>query len=450
MSSELVVRARGIGKRFVGYAKPHHRLLQAIDGRARGHHHVALEGIDLDVRRGETVGIVGRNGSGKSTLLQIVCGTLQASTGDLAVTGRVAALLELGAGFNPEFTGRENVYLNAALMGMARAEVDARLDGILAFADIGGFIDQPVRTYSSGMYVRLAFAVAISVEPDLLVVDEALAVGDEAFQRKCYARIEQLKAGGTAILFVSHSAATVVQLCDRAILLERGRKLLDGPPKPVVGQYQRLLYARDDQLAEVLAAMPAGAELSEESRIPGGLAASSPGPDDAAADDECFDPSLKSASVLEYASRGARIIDPHLENLQGERVNVLAAGRTYVYRYDVHIEVDAARVHFGMMVKSVSGIELFGMSSHRRGEAIPRLAAGTRLQVRFHFRASLLPGAYCLNAGCVGVDAEGEEVFLHRILDAVLFRVETRGMGFREMGYVDLSTPETAEWMTIA
>ena len=192
MSCDLAVGARGLTNLYRVYAKPHHRLMQALDPRdARRWHNEfhALRPLDLSIRRGETVGIVGRNGSGKSTLLQLICGTLAPTTGSLEVSGRVAALLELGAGFNPDFTGRENAYLNGSVLGMARAELDACFEDIAAFADIGEFMDQPVKSYSSGMYVRLAFAVAINVMPDILVVDEALSVGDEAFQRKCFARI---------------------------------------------------------------------------------------------------------------------------------------------------------------------------------------------------------------------------------------------------------------------
>lgn len=251
MSCEAAIRVRDLSKHFAMFERPQDRLKQMLVPRlqrAAGlapkryfQEFTALSGVSFEVARGETVGIVGRNGCGKSTLLQIVCGTLQPSSGTVEVNGRIAALLELGAGFNPEFTGRENVYMNAAILGLTRAQTDERFDEIARFADIGIFIDQPVKTYSSGMYVRLAFAVAISVDPDILVVDEALAVGDEAFQRKCFARIEQIRERGGTILFVSHAAQTVVQLCDRAILLDRGEVLLDGKPKIVVNQYQRFL-----------------------------------------------------------------------------------------------------------------------------------------------------------------------------------------------------------------
>lgn len=251
MHSDVAIRVSGIGKRFRRYDSQRARLLQLVRKQPLYREFTALEDVSFTVSKGETVAIVGRNGSGKSTLLQIICGTLTPSQGEVAVNGRVAALLELGAGFNPEFSGRENVYMNASVLGLDDAQTTARFAAIEAFADIGDFIDQPVKTYSSGMLVRLAFAVAINVEPQILVVDEALAVGDELFQRKCYAKIEEIKARGATILFVSHASNTVLSLCDRAILLEGGRKLTEGHPKRVIAHYQRLLNAPADKAALV-------------------------------------------------------------------------------------------------------------------------------------------------------------------------------------------------------
>ena len=261
MYSEPAISVRDLSKAFPIYSKPHHWLLQMVmpgpkDRWYREFH--ALRSISIDIFRGETVGIVGRNGSGKSTLPQLICGTLTPSSGEIQVNGRIAALLELGAGFNPEFTGRENVFLNATVLGLTHAEIVEKFDEIAAFADIGDFIDQPVKSYSSGMYVRLAFAVAINVEPEILVVDEALSVGDEGFQRKCFARIDAIRDSGATVLFVSHSASTVVDLCDRAILLDRGELLTSGTPRHVVSRYQKLLYAPADRAAKIREEIRAG------------------------------------------------------------------------------------------------------------------------------------------------------------------------------------------------
>jgi len=456
MSSEVAIRARGLGKTYRIYSRPHHRLAHTIfpeqTGRwAREFH--ALSGVDLAVHRGETVGIVGRNGSGKSTLLQIICGTLTPTAGELEVNGRIAALLELGAGFNPEFTGRENVFLNGAVMGLERREVQDRFDAIARFADIGDFIEQPVKTYSSGMYIRLAFAVAISSDPAILVVDEALSVGDEAFQRKCFARIEELKRGGCTILFVSHSAGSVVQLCDRAVLLDAGELLFTGSPKATVALYQRLLYApperRQALRQEILVEDPGRMEermLAADSAGEEGDRITFANPDGA----ERYDPGLKAASTVEYESRGARIIDPHLVNEAGERVNVLAPGRPYRYRYRVEFSLQARQVHFGMMIKSTTGVELFGMSSHAEGHAIESVALGSVCEVEFRFYSHFLPGAYFMNAGVIGKADGMVGGFLHRALDALMFKVEQPASDRRKAGFYDLAAePDASGWRQV-
>ena len=248
--NDIVINVNGVSKSFNIYDSPFDRLLENFFRRMEKHKKFhALRGITFKVRKGETVGIIGRNGAGKSTLLQIICGTLTPSSGNVDVAGRVAALLELGAGFNPEFTGGENVYMNATILGLKEEEIDERFDDIVEFADIGEYLDQPVKTYSSGMYMRLAFAVAINSNPDILIVDEALSVGDEAFQRRCFSRLLRIKDEGGTILFVSHSASLVVELCDRAVLLDRGELLLSGRPRMVVSKYHKLMYASDDRAA---------------------------------------------------------------------------------------------------------------------------------------------------------------------------------------------------------
>ena len=236
---DIAIRLRGIHKSYSLESRPWARLWQQLSGKGSEHHvHHALADVSLDVRRGEVVGIIGRNGAGKSTLLQIVCGVLQASRGERLVNGRIAALLELGAGFNPELTGRENVRLNGPLLGMSAAQIEAKLPGIVDFAGIGEFIDQPVRSYSSGMFVRLAFSMATSVEPDILIIDEALSVGDDAFARKSFERIMTLKDRGVTILFCSHSLFQVESLCQRALWLHDGRVAFDGAAAQAVVEYK--------------------------------------------------------------------------------------------------------------------------------------------------------------------------------------------------------------------
>lgn len=247
--ADAAIAVRSLRKVYQMYDRPVDRLKQLLLGRRGVQHYrefVALEEVSFELRRGEVLGLVGRNGAGKSTLLQAICGTLTPTSGSVTVNGRVAALLELGAGFNPEFSGRENIYLNAAVLGLSREQIDERYDAIVAFADIPGFIEQPVKTYSSGMYVRLAFAIATSVEPDILVVDEALSVGDGAFSRKSFDRIMQLKERGATILFCSHSTYQVEALCSRALWLEKGRVRMDGGASGVVDAYERSLEPVND------------------------------------------------------------------------------------------------------------------------------------------------------------------------------------------------------------
>ena len=244
-NAPVAIHVQGVGKCYQIYNNPADRLKQALF-RFRNKKYArdfwALRDVSLTVRKGESLGILGRNGSGKSTLLQIIAGTLAPTTGFAEVAGRVAALLELGSGFNPDFTGRENVYLNAAILGLNRAQIDERFDAIAAFADIGEFIDQPVKTYSSGMLVRLAFAVQVQVEPDILIVDEALAVGDALFQKRCYTRLEELRAKGVTLLFVSHSQESVRTLTSHAILLDKGRVVASGTSADVILEYRKLLH----------------------------------------------------------------------------------------------------------------------------------------------------------------------------------------------------------------
>ncbi len=431
MSSEVAIRARGVSKCYAIFKRPEDRLKQMLSfGRRKYYREFwAVRNIDLDVYRGETIGIVGRNGSGKSTLLQIICGTLAASAGELTVNGRIAALLELGAGFSPEFTGRENVFMNASILGLAREEIEMRFDSIAAFADIGSFIEQPVSTYSSGMSARLAFAVAINVDPDILIVDEALSVGDEAFQRKCFARIAQIKERGGTILFVSHSAGTVVELCDRAVLIDNGERLFTGVPKRVVALYQKLIYAPLERIAEIREEVRAldGREIEVDTAITE-LATEAVSVLRAIEDTAHYDEGLLPTSTIEYASLGARITDVRIEDLSGRRVNVLVHGHRYKYRYRVDFTEECFKIGFGMCIKTVSGVELAGQGSHALEDGLEVIRAGQSIDVAFEFYNLLLPGTYFGNAG-VASHVDGQALMLHRLLDAIMFRVKQFDLG---------------------
>jgi len=435
-SDDFAIRIQGLSKCFQIYEAPRDRLKQFIAPRLQRMVGVsskqyfqefwAINDVSFEVKKGETVGIIGRNGSGKSTLLQIICGTLTPTSGSVETRGRIAALLELGSGFNPEFTGRENVYMNAAVLGLSKDEVDARFDDIAAFADIGDFIEQPVKTYSSGMMVRLAFAVAINVEPEVLIVDEALSVGDELFQRKCYSRIEAIKNKGATILFVSHSASAVVELCDHAILLDAGEVIALGKPKRIVGIYQKLLYAplekREGILKEIRSHIQN--EYQESScELPEIQANINPEQEQVIAHAEFFDPNLVSQSTFEFESHGVRISNPQLKDLHGRHINHLVRGRKYKYSYQVRFEGPASWVRFGMLVKTMSGFPLGGaLTAPTLADSIAFIETGSDVSVSFSFYCHLNPGVYFLNAGAFG-SLNQEETVLHRIVDAVAFRV---------------------------
>ncbi|SEG66224.1 ABC transporter ATP-binding protein [Vibrio hangzhouensis] len=428
--SETVIKLDGISKSFHIYDKPIDRLLENFFSKSQRHRKFeALKNVSFEIKKGETVGLVGANGAGKSTLLQIICGTLTQTSGELGVSGRISALLELGSGFNPEFTGRENIYFFAAMQGMKKTEIERKINDILSFADIGEFVDQPVKTYSSGMYVRLAFAAAIHVEPDILVVDEALAVGDEAFQNKCYSRINALRDSGVTVLFVTHSPQTVMSLCDRAMLFDHGELLLDDNPKDVISCYQKLLYAPDEKksLLRSLLLSEGASALKSDSKVQKQRAQGNDKRDkrDEASlndNDEYFEEGLKSQPVV-YESDGAEILNPHITTLDGDKVNVLIRGKEYKYNYNVKFSSSVTMVRFAMVIKMLNGTELGGyISSHDAYSGIDSISSGVEYTTSFKFKASLNPGVYALNAGVRGIN-QGDEDFLARVLDTYLFRV---------------------------
>ena len=419
----LVVRMRGIRKAFA-HAPSGGLLARILRGRnaSPGHPasrgHVVLDGIDLDVYRGEMLALVGRNGCGKSTLLRILCGIMRPTAGTVETKGRLAPLLALGAGFHADFSGRENARLNASLIGLSDAEIDAKLPAILDFAGIGDAIDDPVSTYSSGMFARLAFAVAVASDPDVLIADEILAVGDAAFARKCYARIEELRARGTTILLVTHNAGIVLELCDRAVLLEQGRILEEGVPRDVMRRYNALLFAEGG------AARAHAVEAVHEATSAAG-----------ARPDDYYDPSLEAKDPIEYPSSGARIVSVIFHDAEGRRVNRMRLGGEYVAEFRAEFERDAEGVILGIQLRNAAGVTLAGFLARDGAEGLSA-RRGEKLIVRIPFRMLLLPGRYFVTAG---IRSRLEEQSMHKLVDAIAIEVVSEAVNVHQ-GYCALAT----------
>ncbi len=425
-----VLRVEELSKCYRIYDHPRDRLLQAFWGERRRLYRDfwALHPLSFELPRGQTLGVVGRNGSGKSTLLQLLCGTLTPTGGRVHSQGRIGALLELGSGFSPEFTGRENVHLNAALLGLSRAEIEARLDAILAFADIGPFIDQPVKTYSSGMVVRLAFAVQAHIDPDLLVVDEALAVGDELFQKKCYAHLERLKEQGTSVLLVTHSCPQIIQHCDQALLLHKGRARLMGEPARITVTYQRLINASDAEWEACLSqdrpgargdGPPQDAAAGQAPLTPSREPLQAPGVDPV---QPWQDPNLQPLSTEIYPSHGARIEDLRIELPNGVAANVLPFGQPFVLCFHYLAETELRDVALSCHIASHTGVRISGQSYPYPSGTVKQLAAGSRFSVHFHFSGGLWPGIYFVGGG-ITTGATGDRRFLHRVVDYRALRI---------------------------
>jgi len=434
-ASEIAIRVENLGKCYQIYNRPSDRLRQFVVPRVQRQlkrppttyyrDFWAVQDLSFEIRRGDTMGIIGRNGSGKSTLLQIICGTLTPTTGRVDVNGRVAALLELGAGFNPEFTGRENVYLNGALYGLNRDEVDARIDAISSFADIGSFMDQPVKTYSSGMYVRLAFAVIAHVDADILVVDEALAVGDAVFTQKCMRFIRRFQENGT-LLFVSHDSGAVQNLCAKAMWLHKGVLQDIGPAKGVVERYTKYtlqeIYGSSESLTEVNQAPDApdpAAEIKSVAPVVG-----MPGETDRAVYSSQFRVAENPLGGTGFQSGKARIEDVRLENIGGQTQDIFEGGEKI--RLVIRARADIALTHpiIGFYVTDRLGQELFGENTLPfTGDAGMAVQPGQSFSANFDFTLPMLPnGQYAVTAS-VAHGTLVDHVQHHWMYDILLLHV---------------------------
>lgn len=418
--SGIAIKVDQVSKVYHLYDRQRDRLKEALNLTKKKcyREHFALDKLDFEIKKGETVGIIGTNGSGKSTILKIITGVLNPTDGEVTVDGRISALLELGAGFNMEYSGIENVYLNGTMIGFTKQEIDARLQDILEFADIGDFVNQPVKTYSSGMFVRLAFAVAINIDPEILIVDEALSVGDVFFQSKCYHKFEEFKKMGKTILFVSHDLGSITKYCDRAILLNKGHKLFEGTPKEAVDMYKRVLV---NQL-----------EDGEDGKTVW----------DQGEDKKLWRSALPiNPEVLEYGSKKAEIVDFAFVDANGRYSNVIEKGSEMTVKMKALFHEDIAEPIFAFSFKNLLGIELCGTNTmFEKVEITPKKAGETQI-VSFKQKMDLQGGEYLLSLGCTGYP-HGEFTVYHRLYDVCsLTVVSTKNT----VGYYDMNTEITVE-----
>lgn len=428
MQEDVAIKIQNLSKTYRLYAKPLDRLKEALHPLKKRYHKdfYALDNIDLEIKKGETVGIIGKNGSGKSTLLKVITGVTTPSSGRVTINGKVSAILELGAGFNPEMSGLENIYLNNSINGLSKTDTDNRIHEIIDFAELGDFIYQPIKTYSSGMKARLAFAVSINVNPDILIVDEALSVGDAAFQRKCFSKMEKIRKAGATILFVSHSEASIVSLCNRAVWLANGKNILEGEPKIVTSLYLKYV----NSLNSITQIQNEHRKVSRE-RLQTSMSA---GQKMDYIDVEMFDPNIKSKSMLHYDPDGLEIVDCFVTNMEEEKVNVLVHGRTYFYKYIIKSSFDNLLVRFGMGFKDLRGNVISGGVYPVKGKSVT-IDKGI-YTVGWRFRCVLNKGYYTTNCGVIN---PAEEIsFLHRIVDPIMVKVVGVDSAYEKTGPVDM------------
>jgi len=476
IDSTVVIKLNEISKKYKLFDDKKARMKEALHPLKKQYHKdfYALNNINLEVRKGEILGIVGMNGSGKSTLLKIISGIIQPSEGTISVSGHVVPLLELGSGFNPEFTGLENIYFYNSIHGYSRKQTDAILDSILDFAEIGSFVHQPLKTYSSGMKARLAFAVSVNIDPDILILDEVLSVGDELFRRKCYARMEEFFNAGKTILFVSHSAQAINQMCTRTIFLNGGEIILEGPTKMVTAQYERYLFAKKENMAAVkqeIILMNDNKELKEAAyiEIEKIITNSKSQVDDEnvrktaktenknqnieqlynkgienitqdnidesikkqaveiAKPKAYFNPDLVSKSRSEYKNYDVLILDVEIHSSENSKVNVLNHGENYYLKYSVKSNICIKNISFGMAILNYKGV-VISFTGGLQMRIVENVEAKKNdlFSIKWKFKNLLVPGIYFVNVQVSG-DIDGQNSVLNRIRDAITFKVVDSG-----------------------
>jgi lipopolysaccharide transport system ATP-binding protein len=443
MEDSTIITLDNITKYYRLYPDRKSRLKEALNPFKKKYHHdfFALQNINLKVQKGEIFGIVGKNGSGKSTLLKIIAGVLTPSSGIRFVNGKISALLELGGGFNPDFTGMENIFFYGSVIGYTKSEMMKKIDEIIDFADIGEFISQPLRKYSSGMKARLGFSVAINVDPDILIIDEILAVGDELFRNKCFGKINQFLDAGKTILLVTHSVEWVNGLCTRTILLDKGELILEGPSKLVTLQYQRLLYSKPENAPNVkneITKMNKDAEMKMKYLV------------DISKKEGASDKNEKSENIIEITNEkliseinqkpyfipdfipkstvhttnyDVSISDIQIRTHDDKKVNILVMNEEYIYSFKVKFNMEAQDVKFGVGIKTEKSVKISGITIPSKTLPIKKISKGQEFVIDVPFKCNLLPGIYYTSTG-VTSNASGEKKYLCLIDDALIFRVQ--------------------------
>ena len=418
---QLAIEVRDVVKIYKLYDKPSDRMKEALGlGKKKKHKvHYALNGVSLNIHQGETVGIIGTNGSGKSTILKIITGVLNPTAGQVKVNGRISALLELGAGFNMEYNGIENVYLNGTMMGFSKKEIDEKLPEILEFADIGDYVYQPVKTYSSDMFVRLAFAVAINIEPEILIVDEALSVGDVFFQAKCYHKFEEFKKLGKTIVFVSHDLSSISKYCDRVFLLNKGNLLGEGTAKDMIDAYKRVLVGQYEVPVE-------NGENEQMARAAGEMVSGKGGQL----------PDSVNPQLLEYGTGQARITEFYLTDDRGVRTSAVLKGSEFTLHMKVEMHDAIPAPIFAMSFKNAHGTEITGTNSMIEKAFLDSVTPGQVKEVSFTQKMSLQGGEYLISMGVTGYNGDTFEVY-HRLYDALNVTVVSDK---NTVGYYDMDS----------
>lgn len=401
---ELAIHVDGLSKVYKLYNRNRDRLIESLglSRKPRSTQHYALKNVSLDIYKGETVGIIGTNGSGKSTILKIITGVLHETEGKVQVNGRISALLELGAGFNMEYNGIENIYLNGTMIGFSEKEIDEKLQDILDFADIGDYVYQPVKTYSSGMFVRLAFAVAINIDPEILIVDEALSVGDVFFQAKCYRKFEEFKKKGKTILFVSHDLSAISKYCDRAILLNQGVKLGEGTPKDMIDAYKQVLVGQyetpkmTEEVPDLTADEEVRAALERRKKQQAGL----------------------NPETLEYGTKEAEIVEYYITDKNGVQTTAILKGDEFTMHMKVEIHQDLPAPIFALSIKNIKGVEITGTNTMFEKTFLDGAKAGQKKEITFTQRMRLQGGDYLISLGVTGYEKDNFTVY-HRLYDVM-------------------------------